>query len=281
MLPLQKVEASASRIAEGDFAIRIVNNKDDEIGSLCGTINHMAEELSRSERMKNEFISSVSHELRTPLTSIKGWAETLALVPGPQDANYRRGLSVIAGETDRLYDMVEELLDFSRMQNGLVLQAELLDLAAEVEDVVLLCAQRAAVLGVALLYTAPELPVPVRADKNRLRQALVNVLDNAIKYSFTGGRVVVDIVRDGLDVCVSVVDEGLGIEADDLENVKLKFYKGRGALRGSGIGLAVVDEIMRAHGGRLELESEVNKGTTVGLWFTQCEGGRDESEGTA
>lgn len=265
VFPLQKIEASASRIAEGDFDIRIDNTSSDEIGSLSQTINHMAEELGKSERMKNEFISSVSHELRTPLTSIKGWTETVSRLSDPANPSFRRGIEIIGSEADRLYDMVEELLDFSRMQNGLSLKPELLDLAAEVEEAVLLSGQRAAELGVALLYTAQELPVPVMADRNRIRQVMVNVLDNAIKYSFTGGEVNVEIqpAEEAGHVRVVVADEGQGISPEDLENVRVKFYKGRGAVRGSGIGLAVVDEIVTAHGGRLNIESELNRGTTV------------------
>ncbi|MDL2214380.1 HAMP domain-containing protein [Clostridia bacterium OttesenSCG-928-O13] len=267
VFPLHKVEATASLIAQGDLETRIANDSNDEIGSLCTTINNMADELSKSERMKNEFISSVSHELRTPLTSIKGWTETVGQLSDPENPNFKRGLEIIAGETDRLYDMVEELLDFSRMQDGLKLDKELLDLAAEVEDAVLLSGQRAAGLGVALLYSVPELPVAVMADKNRVRQVLVNILDNAIKYSFTGGEVNVEILQDENSAYVVVADEGQGISPEDLENVKQKFYKGKGALRGSGIGLAVVDEIMVGHGGDLQIASEAQRGTTVTLRF--------------
>ncbi|NLW79352.1 MAG: HAMP domain-containing histidine kinase [Ruminococcaceae bacterium] len=267
VIPLQKVEASAARIAQGDFGTRVEDNSNDEIGSLCVTINNMAEELSRNERLKNEFISSVSHELRTPLTSIKGWTETVGKLSDPGDPSFRRGIEIISGETDRLYDMVEELLDFSRMQDGLVLKLELLDLAAEVEDAVLLSGQRAASLGIALMNMVPDLPVPVMADKNRMRQVLVNVLDNAIKYSFTGGEVDVAVRQADGRAIVTIMDDGQGIAPDDLQNVRLKFYKGRGALRGSGIGLAVADDLTRAHGGTLEIESELNRGTQVTLTF--------------
>ncbi|MFV0413987.1 MAG: sensor histidine kinase [Oscillospiraceae bacterium] len=265
VLPLQKVEATASRIAQGDFDTRIENKHNDEIGSLCKTINHMAEALSQSEQMKNEFISSVSHELRTPLTSIKGWTETISHIANPADASFRRGVNIIAGETDRLYDMVEELLDFSRIQNGLTLQKEMLDLAAEVEEAVLIAEQRAASLGVSLHYEAPELPVPVMADRNRLRQVFINVLDNAVKYSRAGGNIYIEISCGEALAEIDIADEGQGIAPEDLENVKVKFYKGKGAVRGSGIGLAVVDEIMRAHGGEMKIQSKVGQGTRVTL----------------
>lgn len=267
VLPLQKVEATAARIAEGDFETRIENQSNDEIGSLCKTINHMAEELSHSEQMKNEFISSVSHELRTPLTSIKGWTETVGHIRNPQDPNFRRGVEIISGETDRLYSMVEELLDFSRIQNGLSLTPERLDLAAEVEDVVLLTAPRAAGQGVTLEFEAPELPVPVLADKNRLKQVLLNLLDNALKYSPEGSTVSLEILQDAANAFVTIADQGPGVSSEDLQKLKLRFYKGKGAARGSGIGLAVVEEIMQAHGGGLELTSEVGKGLQAVLRF--------------
>lgn len=265
VLPLQKVEATASRIAKGDFDTRIENKSNDEIGSLCKTINRMARELSQSERLKNEFITSVSHELRTPLTSIKGWTETVSNISDPGDPNFRRGVQIISGETDRLYDMVEELLDFSSMQHGITLHPEWLDLAAEVEEAVLLSTQRAALLDVRLLYEAPELPVPVMADKNRLRQVFINVLDNAIKYSHPNDVIELQVFCEEDEAVVTIQDEGTGISAEDLQNVKKRFYKGRGAVRGSGIGLAVVDGIMRTHKGSLEIQSEKGEGTCVTL----------------
>lgn len=267
VLPLQRVEATASRIAQGDFDNRIEVTSNDEIGSLCKTINNMAEELSKNDRLKNEFITSVSHELRTPLTSIKGWTETVGNIANPSDPSFRRGVEIISGETDRLYDMVEELLDFSKMQNGLELKPELLDLAAEVEDAVLLIEKRASTLGVDMQYNAPELPVPVLGDSNRIRQVLVNVLDNAVKYSSRGKNIYVEILQEGSNAFVTVTDEGQGILPEDLENVKIKFFKGKGAVRGSGIGLAVADEIMQAHGGALDITSEYGAGTKVMLRF--------------
>ncbi len=267
VFPLQKLEITAAKIAKGDFDTRISNDSQDEVGQLCRTINNMAEELSKTERMKNEFISSVSHELRTPLTSIQGWTDTMRQLKDPSNASFQKGLEIISGESQRLYGMVEELLDFSRMQDGLKLQTELLDLAAEVEDAVLLVTQRAANVQVEVIYDAPELPVAIEGDKNRIRQVMVNVLDNAIKYSFAKGKIHVNINSDNDVAIVTVKDEGRGISSEDIQLVKQKFYKGRGALRGSGIGLAVVDEIMKEHGGSLNIESEKEKGTQVEISF--------------
>ncbi|MEG2660692.1 MAG: HAMP domain-containing sensor histidine kinase [Oscillospiraceae bacterium] len=260
--PIAIIETTATKIASGDLNIRIENKYNDEIGSLCNTINTMASELGKSEKMKNDFISSVSHELRTPLTSIKGWAETLGHMQ-PSDAGYKRGIEVIASETDRLYNMVEELLDFSRMQNGIKLNCELLDLVAEVSDTVIMMQQRARLEGVSFDFEEQELPMPVFGDKNRLRQVFVNVIDNAIKYSPENTAIKIDVLQDGVNAFVNIEDCGAGIDVEDLENVKQKFFKGKGAVRGSGIGLAVVDEIVTAHGGLLTLQSEEGRGTTV------------------
>lgn len=267
--PIGAIEATAQKIANGNLDVRIENKYNDEIGSLCNTINTMASELDRTERMKNEFISSVSHELRTPLTSIKGWAETISNMQ-PGEAGYKRGVDVIKSESDRLYNMVEELLDFSRMQNGVTLKPEKLDLVAEVADIVLMMEQRAKLEGKQLIFNEPEMPVPVMGDKNRLKQVFVNLVDNAIKYSKENQNIEIEILLDSQNAFVNIIDQGAGISAEDLENVKLKFYKGKGSVRGSGIGLAVVDQIAAAHGGSLTLQSEEGRGTTATVRLPIC-----------
>ena len=262
--PLGEVEATATRIAHGDFAARLPDTRyEDEVGRLCRTINRMAEELAKTDRMKNDFISSVSHELRTPLTSIKGWVETISNIKNPDDANYRRGLAVITAETDRLYTMVEELLDFSRLQNGIKLNCQVLDLVAEATDAALFVEPRIRQEGLHLAYEEPPDPYPVWADPARLRQVFVNILDNAVKYSTPGGSIFITLTRTGETASVTVRDQGRGISPEDLENVRVKFYKGKNAVRGSGIGLAVVDEIVTALGGTLDIASTLGQGTAV------------------
>lgn len=262
--PLGQVESIANRIAGGDLQTRLPDTRyDDEIGRLCRTINEMAEHLTETERMKNEFISSVSHELRTPLTSIKGWVETIGTIRDPGDQNYRKGLEVIGAETDRLYAMVEELLDFSRLQNGISLDCQVLDLVAEATDAALFVEGRIRQEGLRLVYEDPPEPFPVWADPARLRQVFINVLDNAIKYSPPGGSIFLTLTRTATTVTVSVRDQGRGISPEDLEKVKVKFFKGKNSVRGSGIGLAVVDAIVTALGGTTDITSTLGQGTTV------------------
>lgn len=264
--PVGQIEAAATAIARGELKTRLPQARyDDEIGRLCNTINQMAEDLSKTEKLQNEFISSVSHELRTPLTSISGWVETIAQIRDPEDENYRKGLSIIGREADRLYEMVEELLSFSRLQSGVKLECASLDLVAELTDAVLFMQARMQKESIQVCYEEPELPLPVWADAGRLRQVFVNVMDNAIKYSPKGGRILIDLLQNDENAYILIEDEGKGISEEDLQNVKLKFFKGKGAVRGSGIGLAVVDEIMTAMNGWVDIASEQGKGTRVTL----------------
>ena len=268
VVPLGQVERTAASIARGELDVRLPVTGDarDEVDRLRGTINQMAEGLEETEKMKNEFISSVSHELRTPLTSIRGWVETLRTLDDPEDENYRKGLEIINNETARLYNMVEELLDFSRLQNGrLKMSCHPLDLVAELTDAVLFCEARIQREGLLLSYSEPEEMIPVYADPDRLRQVFINILDNAIKYSAPGGRITVKIWQGEYKAFIEIIDQGRGIPPEDLENVKTKFYKGSNSVRGSGIGLALVESIMTALDGTLDLKSTLGRGTVVTL----------------
>ncbi len=262
--PIHQISLTAAKFAKGDFSERIVNDSHDEIGDLCIAINHMADELSNAEAMKNEFISSVSHELRTPLTAIKGWAETLSMADDPETS--QKGIRVIVNETERLSQMVEELLDFSRIQNGKFnMQKLTMDILAELEETVLIYGEKAKHDNINIIYNAPDMLPFVMGDRNRLRQVFINVVDNAIKYSNPNGTVTVEATADDDSKFIQIVvaDNGCGIKKSDLPKVKTKFFKANHTRRGSGIGLAVADEIVSMHGGTLTLMSEENIGTTV------------------
>lgn len=260
--PIQQINATTKKFAKGDFSVRINDTSNDEIGDLCVSINQMADELSNTENMKNEFISSVSHELRTPLTAIKGWAETMCMEADPDTV--QRGVHVIVNETERLSEMVEELLDFSRMQSGrFSLQCATMDVLAELGDAVLIYAEKAKRENIRIIYQEPEMLPFVYGDKNRIRQVFINVIDNAIKYSNPGSTITVSAEEVSGMIQVTITDNGVGISAADLPRVKTKFFKANHTRRGSGIGLAVADEIITMHGGRLDITSELNVGTNV------------------
>jgi signal transduction histidine kinase len=264
VVPVKQLGIMAGRYAKGDFSVRITKKNDDEIGELCDTINKMAETLSETENIKNEFISSVSHELRTPLTAIKGWSETISVFPDDEET-VKKGMRVIGTETERLSQMVEELLDFSRMQNGkFTLSPAKMDILAANGDAVLIYSQRTAQEGKELIYEEPDFLPFITGDRNRLRQVFINIIDNAVKYTDKGGKItVVATMADTETIMVSVSDTGVGISAEDLPKIKTKFFKANHTRRGSGIGLAVADEIVKMHGGHIDLMSELGKGTTV------------------
>ena len=269
LVPVKRISASAKQIAQGDFDVRVEKSKDDELGQLCDAVNDMAGELGAAERMKNDFISSVSHELRTPLTAIKGWAETLRL--GADQETAEKGMTVIIRESARLSGLVEELLDFSRLQSGRMrLSAARLDILAELDEAVYLFTDRARTERKELTYEENTSLSPVYGDRDRLRQVFVNIIDNALKYTQAGGVITVSSREAMGYVEVTVSDTGCGIPAQHLPNVKKKFYKANQLVRGSGIGLAVADEIVSLHGGTLGIESQEGVGTVVTIRLPSC-----------
>lgn len=265
--PVMQINEAAKKFAHGDFSSRIDSHHyNDEISELGETVNYMASELSEADRVKNDFISTISHELRTPLTAIKGWGETLLQVGDTDPMLLSKGMQVIIDESGRLTGIVEELLDFSRMQNGkLSMQMEKIDVLAELDDAVFVFRERALREGIELIYNVPHLPAPMNGDANRIKQAFVNILDNAFKYTEQGGKVIV--VANMIDTTLEIMvgDTGCGIPEADLPHVTEKFYRSNVSARGSGIGLAVVDEVIKLHHGVLKINSILGEGTTVSV----------------
>ena len=263
--PVRAMSETSKRIAQGDFTAKIDKMYNDEIGDLCDSINEMAAELDANEKLKNDFISRVSHELRTPLTAIKGWAETMQYGV-PDRITLEKGMSVIVKESSRLTSLVEELLDFSKLQSGrLTMQMERMDVLAEIDEAVYMLKERALSEGKHLLYDDPEDMLVIYGDKNRLKQVFLNIIDNALKYTPEGGMIGVQVDRDYKENTVKIIvaDNGCGINPEDLPKVKNKFYKANQKINGSGIGLAVSDEIIKMHKGTLDIESSPSVGTTV------------------
>lgn len=267
--PLKEVNQATKKIAEGNLDVRIEKKYNDEIGDLADSINTMASEIATADKMKNDFISTISHELRTPLTSIKGWGETLTL--GNQDnvdELTQKGLQVIVKEAGRLEGFVEELLDFSRLQSGrMTLRLANVDILAELEETLFTFIERAVREGYEVKYSIPEVPCIANADANRLKQVFMNILDNALKYSRPGSKILVKAEFEKKDdkdfVKIAIADQGCGISEEDLPHVKEKFYKANVSVKGSGIGLAVTTEIVNLHNGYLDIDSVEGKGTLV------------------
>lgn len=262
--PIHGLTVLAKQIAQGSYGIQTDKKYDDEIGDLTDAINEMSAKISQSDKMQTEFISSVSHELRTPLTAITGWSETLMYDPEIKDDS-RRGVAIISKEAARLTKMVEELLEFTRIQDGRFnLSIEPMDVEAELEDSMFAYGELLRQEELELEYTPAASPLPnIPGDPERLRQVFLNILDNAAKYGKSGKEIDVCIEKQGEYIVISIRDHGPGIPEAELPFVKNKFYKGSSKERGSGIGLAVCDEIVSRHGGELIIENAEGGGVKV------------------
>lgn len=260
--PINSIISMAKQMADGNLNERIVNNYKDELGILADTLNDMADQIQKTELLKNDFISSISHEIRTPLTAITGWGETI-LTGGYDDMEQvDKGLSVILRETTRLSGMVNELLDFSRMESGrFTLYLEKFMIDEEVESTLQMFLPRAEKLGIAIKQKFEFKGISIEGDSNRLRQVIINLLDNALKFTPEGRDIEVDIIEEEQQIRIEIADQGVGISEEDLPLIKNKFYKGQSKKSGSGIGLAICNEIVEQHGGQLELSSRIGQGT--------------------
>lgn len=263
IVPIKELTFVAEQMAAGDFKTRYENNREDEIGKLSSTLNYMAEEIEKKDALKNDFISSVSHELRTPLTAIKGWAVVLNTNDIDKDT-LNEGLSIIEKESDRLSNMVEELLDFSRFVSGKVKlkkeEVHLSELCKYIETYLKPRAQRDRIEF--KVFYEEDLP-KIIMDKNRIKQVCINILDNAFKFTSEEGKVSFRVYKEFENEVIEVQDNGVGISKEELPKVKEKFYKGKTSKSQNGIGLSICDEIIKLHEGKFIIESEEGKGTKV------------------
>ena len=271
--PVAVVTEAVKKISSGSYGFQIEKKYTDELGELVDNINDMSLKIGQNEKMKSEFISSVSHELRTPLTAINGWGETILEDPTGDPVQLRRGIRIILNESRRLSTMVEELLEFSKMEDGrFTLRIEQVDLQAEFEDAIFTYQELFRQEGIELEYEIGEdiLP-PIPGDPERLKQVFCNVLDNASKHGGSGKRITASICEEGDEQVVQVRDFGPGIPEGELPFVKQKFYKGSSKARGSGIGLAVCDEIINLHGGTFTIGNAEGGGAVVTIRLPEKE----------
>lgn len=274
--PIKEVTGTAEKMALGNFKVRSQKRFDDEIGKLSDTLNYMADEILKKDQLKNEFISSVSHELRTPLTSIKGWAIILNDNQIKDKEAIREGLKIIEKESERLNTMVEELLDFSKfISQKITLNKEEIKLASLVDYIEHYITPRALRENIEFIVEYEKDSSLFYADKNRIKQVLINVLDNAFKFTPKDGSVIFSIQKNKEDIVIVIRDNGCGISSEDLPKVKEKFYKGKNSKSQNGIGLSICDEIIKMHGGVLKIKSALDKGTTV---FIKIPIGNDHSD---
>ncbi|WP_079490181.1 sensor histidine kinase [Maledivibacter halophilus] len=262
--PINEITNVSKKIAKGQLGERIEKQYNDEIGQLAETINYMAGEIDKVQKLKNEFISSISHELRTPLTSIKGWGETILTGEFKDQSETEQGIKIIIKEANRLTKMVEELLDFSKLESGkIVLQLDNTNIKKEFEEVIYILESRAKNKKIDIKYVCDSTISEILADKNRLKQVFINILDNAIKFSQNGKSVFTRIYEKNDCINIEIEDYGIGISKEEITKVCQKFYKVNQNKSGSGLGLAISNEIINLHGGEFNIESEMGKGTKV------------------
>lgn len=267
--PLRQLTAAAGAVAQGQLDQQVPVRSRDELGRLSQAFNEMTARLQAARQTQTDFVANVSHELRTPLTAVKGFVETLraGAVHDPEVRD--RFLATMEDETDRLIRLVNDLLLLSRADSeALDLQPRAFDLTRLVQATVDRLLPQADEKGLTLQVETDASAVVVRADADRIEQVLVNLLDNAIKYSRPGGAVTVSIDGGKQEPArVQVRDEGIGIPAEDLSRVGERFYRAdRARARaqgGSGLGLAIAQALVQAHGGELSLDSHEGHGTVV------------------
>lgn len=261
--PLDGLTDMTRKIASGRFNERIVNKRNDEIGQLSNTLNFMADEIVKNDKLKNEFVASISHELRTPLTSIKGWASTIRTGSLEDKQEIIDGLEIIEKESDRLSKLVEELLDFSKFVSGkIVMQKDFVDMKNTISHIRKQMMPRAQRQKVTFDIHLEELPL-ILIDENRIKQVLINILDNAFNFTPEGGCISLNLRKSNYALFITVKDSGVGISREDLPKVTEKFFKGKNSKTGNGIGLSICSEIVSMHNGQITINSEEGKGTIV------------------
>lgn len=269
--PLNNITAVSAQMARGRFDVRVEGNYRYELGELASTLNYMAEEIVRSDKVKNDFISSISHELRTPLTGIKGWSETLESGNFTDPEETKLGMHIISKETERLIGLVEELLDFSRLQQKEVkLNMNYVELETLISETILQVRSKAEQKQIQLTMNVSGVPSPVVGDQNRLKQVFLNLIDNAIKFSHPESNIFIHIDHTDETCTVSVRDTGIGISEEHVKKVTEKFYQVNPLGGGTGLGLAITNELVEQHHGHLEIESQPGLGTTVSVMLPKA-----------
>jgi signal transduction histidine kinase len=274
--PVNKLTAAAEDIEKGSLDSRVDIRSSDELGALGKTFNKMAERLQRTERLRKEIIENVSHELRTPLSIIKGYAETIRDVTGDNKTKRDGQLDIISQESDRLGVLVDDILDYSQIQSGLMeLDVTTFDISEMIRDIIRKYEVVLGESGMKIIFSGA-VAAAVKGDKVRIEQVLQNLLKNAINYSPEGRDIEIKVVDSDSRARVKVSDQGVGIPAEELEFIWDRYYRTKGIKKrkiyGSGLGLSIVKSILEAHSAAYSVESREGSGTT--FWFELDKSGK-------
>ncbi len=263
-VPIRRVTNAAEEIAQGNYEQEVSVAGPKEVKGLATSFNQMAKQVKQSQQMLRDFVADVSHELRSPLTSIKGFAQAILDGTAKDKEAQLKAASVIEDESKRMMRLVEELLEFSRLESGQITMVrepvDLKELLGQCHEIFLLRAEEKDIR----LRTAIESLPPVIGDIDRLEQVFSNLLDNALKHTPTGGEVSITARQPHPNfVEIAVTDTGPGIPAEQLWHVFERFYRAdpSGGKAGAGLGLAIARQIVRAHGGDINVKSRLGEGT--------------------
>ena len=270
--PVDKIAQTAQKIGEGDLSQRINVNTKDELGRLAATLNEMIGRLEKAFQRQKQFTSDASHELRTPLAVIEA-ESTLALQKERPPSDYRQSLEIVSRGARQMASLIDQLLTLARADAGKeqwnFAEVELGKLITNLSiDVEVLCQEKG--LSFQLGQTQD---LVVKGDEARLRELFMNLLDNAIRYTSAPGTISLSLRREGQMAVVAITDTGIGIPAEDILFIFERFYrvdKSRSRAEGGsglGLGLAICRHIVEAHGGKIEVESQVGVGSTFSVWL--------------
>lgn len=266
--PIIRINESAKQLATGDYDVTFEGGSYREITELAETMNYAAVELSKVESLRRELIANISHDLRTPLTMIEGYGEVMRDLPGE---NTPENVQIIIDEAKRLSSLVNDLLDLSRIQSGVVqFEMQPVDLTGLITETLARFNKLLEADGYQVFFT-PVGHASVMGDSTRLTQVIFNLVNNAVTYTGADKRILVrQTIRDGR-VRISVTDTGEGIPPDKLDMIWDRYYKGDKAHRrasvGTGLGLSIVKSIVEAHGGQYGVESTLGEGSTFWVEF--------------
>jgi signal transduction histidine kinase len=266
--PLTRMTQASEEMARGHYQQRIESNRRDEVGRLAAAFNTMAAEVSHSDQMMRDLLANVAHELKTPLTSIQGFSQALTEGAVHSRDEYERAARIINEEADRMRRLVEDLLYLSQIESGQVsMEHRPIDVGTLLYNSLERVSRRAHDGGQILELAAPENLPLVEGDERRLEQVLGNLLDNALRYTPRGGYIRLEARQNAGRVAISVHNSGSYIPPDDRNRVFERFYRVERSRSGrnGGLGLAIVSEIVAAHGGTVEVDSSIENGTEFRL----------------
>lgn len=265
--PLKEIGEGAHRFAAGDLSYRLNIQSPGEIAVLAESMNQMAGQLKKLESIRSDFVANVSHELKTPITAIKGFIETLKEGAIEDPENARHFIEIISKHSDRLGEIIEDLLSLSRIEqesekDGIQLERDSINTI--INAAVTMCMSKAGERGIEIDIASGD-DLEINMNSALLEQAIINLIDNAIKYSDGGKKIVIESSHQNGEVLISITDQGYGIPKNHQARIFERFYridKSRSrSLGGTGLGLAIVKHIVSAHNGRITLESKPGSGS--------------------